>query len=812
MTIIAVQCRLDSTRLPNKALLPLGSIELVRWTLRALKKVHVDEYWLACDEDSHPVLSQICTEEGWQCFMGPKDDVLERYCLLAEKTGANVIIRATADNPFLFYEAAQASIDEFTKTKCDYFAFTGLPHGSGIEIFSAVSLLRAKTLTNDLYDHEHVGPALYNHPENFNVVFKSAPKKWYLDADGIRFRTTVDTTSDYRFAQRVHDFLQEKACTSPYSAENILLSLKELSSQTSILLVPTVQEGRGTGHLRRILKLSTALKQNYNTHTSIFIGNEVSAECATLLDEAFKQNKCNQSLICKDIPHKGEFSCILIDAFEFDKSIAKKLYGLAPLIALDEGGDCSKYIDYALNSIPSLIPKKNINAFMPELLELPRAQKRKVGEIKKILVSIGGEDPAKFSETIYHSLMSIFSNNIQIDSTHISAIPNLSDCIGEYDLVITHFGFTAFEAITAGCYVVTVATSSIHRKLSRKYDLVCLEKKDCTPQKLQQWIFEARKIAPKKLSSLLNSEKKSTLDSTIMGLLQSSSHLCPVCQDANAVNPVISRDPVKTIRKCATCTMIYISFCAQEEKEYSKDYFFDEYKNQYGKTYLEDFDMIKLSGFLRMERIRRILKYSYKNVEDTVLDIGCAYGPFLEAVKMISFKPYGTDISKDAVDYVVNTLSHTAAVASFPNISVKESFGKFAPKNGKFRVVTMWYVIEHFQNLDEVLKKVNSLLVPGGVFAFSTPNALGISRRNNQKDFFKQSPYDHFSIWDYKVAKKILKKYGFTVRHFESTGIHWQRYPKILQKLHLAVIFKLAEMFNLGDTFEIYCVKYKELK
>ena len=70
----------------------------------------------------------------------------------------------------------------------------------------------------------------------------------------------------------------------------------------------------------------------------------------------------------------------------------------------------------------------------------------------------------------------------------------------------------------------------------------------------------------------------------------------------------------------------------------------------------------------------------------------------------------------------------------------------------------MWYVIEHFENLNEVLSTISSLLDKKGIFAFATPSNSGVSGKYNTESFYKQSPSDHFSIWNPKIAKKILKK------------------------------------------------------
>ena len=96
---------------------------------------------------------------------------------------------------------------------------------------------------------------------------------------------------------------------------------------------------------------------------------------------------------------------------------------------------------------------------------------------------------------------------------------------------------------------------------------------------------------------------------------------------------------------------------------------------------------------------------------------------------------------------------------------------------------------------------------------FSTPSNCGISGKYNKSDFYKNSPSDHFSIWNPKVAKKILKKYGFKTVKVVSTGIHPERYPFVkkhsVQKgTFMFKLFELhAKLFKLGDTFEIYAIK-----
>ena len=57
-------------------------------------------------------------------------------------------------------------------------------------------------------------------------------------------------------------------------------------------------------------------------------------------------------------------------------------------------------------------------------------------------------------------------------------IPNLKEELYKYDLILTHYGFTAFEAKAAGAKVILVATTKLHKTLAKSEGFICLEKKD----------------------------------------------------------------------------------------------------------------------------------------------------------------------------------------------------------------------------------------------------------------------------------------------------------------------------------------------
>lgn len=807
MTILVIQCRLDSKRLPQKALLPLGNKPVIAWTMDAMKSVSADKYILATDENSYSTLAPIAKEKGWECFKGPKDDVLQRFCLLIKEYAADIVIRATGDNPFLFYEAAKSSIEVFASKKCDYFTFTGLPHGSGVEVFNAHSLLDAAEKADSKYEHEHVCPALYQYPEEYIIVKEPSKKEWNYPF----LRTTIDTQEDYETARRlVHIINRTKKSKKTYSAEKIIQTIQNPAVKNNILLYPSVLKGHGTGHIRRCIKLAS------QTGAFIYIPKVYSLiQGGELLQTAIKNGELDEWQITHHL-NERKYKFIWVDTFSMSKTLAHKLWTLAPLVAIDEGSLNTRYCDFIVDIIPSSNLSRDANVSNPALIDLPVKRKKNPAKIiHKVLISIGGEDPidlTNIAENAFKGMNSVDGSPLDITVIR-KTVPNLSEKLAKYDLVITHYGLTAFEAAAANCRVILLGTSSLHIKLAKKYGFACIMNGAINTQTISEMIKHPTKLGCGiEMKKALSIERQS-LETFLISLGNCRRRSCPLqsgeITKKNEPDKVIFRDEHKTIRRCSSCGMIYISFNSDDAISYEKEYFFNDYKRQYGKTYLEDFNSIKAAGVRRAAIIDSLYWKKHKsnsriNQAPTILDIGCAYGPFLASAADTGWTPYGTDASLEAIEYVNNNFEYPAVQSFFPDFEPAESFGRT-----RFEAVTMWYVIEHFENLHKVLSKISSLLQPNGVFAFSTPSGSGVSAYYDLKKFFLNSPIDHYSIFEPSKISNILKKYGFKVKKIIYTGHHPERFPNYTKENEKKILLK-SKLMNLGDTFEVYCVKVTE--
>jgi spore coat polysaccharide biosynthesis protein SpsF len=129
--------------------------------------------------------------------------VLARYCLAIRSSGAERIVRATGDNPFVFVDAAIKINAEAGMLGADYAAYSGLPLGAGVECLASEALLRAEREAARQSEREHVSPYLYGHPELFSLHRPLAP----AELQGRELSITVDTIEDYERAKLLYERL-----------------------------------------------------------------------------------------------------------------------------------------------------------------------------------------------------------------------------------------------------------------------------------------------------------------------------------------------------------------------------------------------------------------------------------------------------------------------------------------------------------------------------------------------------------------------------------------------------------------------------
>jgi len=207
MHVVAIiQARMGSTRLPGKVLLDLeGDTVLARVVTRMRRARLVNEVAVATSVNMiDDVIEEECHRLQTVVFRGSESDVLDRYYRAAEKIGADIVLRITADCPLIDPEVCDLTVRACLENGPDYASNTlerTYPRGLDVEVFSRSALSRAWQAAEDACSREHVTPYIYQHPEQFNLLSVKA------EQDNSQHRWTLDTKEDLVFLRRVYKLL-----------------------------------------------------------------------------------------------------------------------------------------------------------------------------------------------------------------------------------------------------------------------------------------------------------------------------------------------------------------------------------------------------------------------------------------------------------------------------------------------------------------------------------------------------------------------------------------------------------------------------
>jgi spore coat polysaccharide biosynthesis protein SpsF len=204
---VFMQVRLGSTRLPMKALLPIQGISLIRHAMRALRGVPADVLALLTDAQSASRLEIEAMMEGFDTFVGPDFDVLERYCMACRNYSVTTVIRATGDNPLVSACLAREILRLHEESGADLSHFLGCPVGTGIEVVEAKALFTAEMQAEDPAEREHCTTYMYRHRERFKILEPQAPE----GMNAPEARVSVDTPEDYTRVEKIYHSLYREA-------------------------------------------------------------------------------------------------------------------------------------------------------------------------------------------------------------------------------------------------------------------------------------------------------------------------------------------------------------------------------------------------------------------------------------------------------------------------------------------------------------------------------------------------------------------------------------------------------------------------
>ena len=206
-SIIILQARTRSSRLPAKILLPIAGMPLVVLAARRASNTGRSILVATSSDRDDDALENILKSYRISYYRGSLHNTLSRVTnALASYGDETVVIRLTADNVFpdgkLIDEVEKAFIDRSLNYICCNGGPSGVPYGMSVEITRLKHLREALNKTSSRFDQEHVTPFIVR---KYGSIYFD---KYKFIGKG-HYRCTVDTYDDYINIQKVFEGISE---------------------------------------------------------------------------------------------------------------------------------------------------------------------------------------------------------------------------------------------------------------------------------------------------------------------------------------------------------------------------------------------------------------------------------------------------------------------------------------------------------------------------------------------------------------------------------------------------------------------------
>jgi spore coat polysaccharide biosynthesis protein SpsF len=206
-SIVGIQARSGSTRLPRKVLADLAGESLImRVVERARRCALVDAVVvLTSTEPSDDELALHLESEGVMVRRGPLQDVMARYLALVDEFAPQYLVRVTGDCPLLEPDFIDLQLGALSALDADFVKLQGNDGGDfegtlGGQMALSVRALRAAANSKDARDREHVG-SFYFTTRRDQFRFVEVEMGASFCCPGLRL--AVDESEDLELVQRI---------------------------------------------------------------------------------------------------------------------------------------------------------------------------------------------------------------------------------------------------------------------------------------------------------------------------------------------------------------------------------------------------------------------------------------------------------------------------------------------------------------------------------------------------------------------------------------------------------------------------------
>ena len=244
---------------------------------------------------------------------------------------------------------------------------------------------------------------------------------------------------------------------------------------------------------------------------------------------------------------------------------------------------------------------------------------------------------------------------------------------------------------------------------------------------------------------------------------------CRFCRSPRICS-VLKRDDL-CIFRCIDCGVVFLG---NDLNERDIEGLYKYYSYSAFSNYLSPTTKIRYKKLLdSFEKYRK---------NNTIIDVGCGAGYFMLSASTKGWQVHGTEISEEAITLAEEKKQHV----------FKGDIASLDLEKDKYDIATLFELVEHASNPEDIIKKLSSVLRPGGLLYITTPNYNSLTRlllRDRWNLFHKE----HLFYFTDKTLKALLEKYGFRIKTMRTENI---------SLIEILKIFKRGKSFDFTKSYE----------
>ncbi len=257
------------------------------------------------------------------------------------------------------------------------------------------------------------------------------------------------------------------------------------------------------------------------------------------------------------------------------------------------------------------------------------------------------------------------------------------------------------------------------------------------------------------------------------------------------------------VQKCKYCGLLQTNprpTFLEIQEYYSSEYFrkrtdrgYDNYYSPQVQSQIEKVLLLNLHDL-------KFFDYEKTLHDKKVLDIGCAYGYFLNLLRNRGWQTLGIDIAEEPIRLAREKLSLNV---------IQEDFLKWDTQaTNKFHLITLWASLEHLHYPKETLKKIYEHLLPKGRIILSTCRYGFLARLQGINWRYMNVP-EHLYFYTLSQLKKQLSEIGFqfVAQITYGSGLTTKSNASLLYNFSKKILDPLVKFLGQGDMMALHFQK-----